>query len=70
MTANGEITLAVYLVAVLIFGNMQKCHFLRVVVNENRKRQLQRLSVFVSVRDSNGVEVVNFTVSKYSRFCV
>ena len=69
MTANGEITRAVCLVVKLTFGNMPMYQS-AIYHAKTRKRSVQRLSVFVSVRDSNGAEVVNFTVSKYSRFCV
>ena len=37
---------------------------------KTRKRSVQRLSVFVSVRDSNRVNVVNFEISKHRGFCV
>ena len=69
MTVNGEIARAVCLVVKLTFGNMPMYQS-AIYHAKTRKRSVQRLSVFVSVRDSNGAEVVNFTVSKYSRFCV
>jgi hypothetical protein len=31
---------------------------------KNSKRSVQRLSVFVSVRDGDGVKVADFTISK------
>ena len=69
MTANGEITLAVCLVAVLIFGNMPM--FQSAIYHvKTCKWVIQGLSVSVSVRDSDGAKTVNFAVSKHSGLCV
>ena len=67
-TVNGEIARAVCLVVKLTFGNMQMYQSAIYHV-KTCKREVQRISVSVSVRDVDRVEVVDFTISKHRGFC-